>query len=162
MSPMYCGLDSYPCDLRPCLKFHDPAHIRKATLTSGRSSDKWEIGSEYIRTVLFKMALSVTHHSTMSDPIPPPQYDQQDHTHDAPPSYTFPSSFVIGSRPTQRLLVSTDQLKGHLGLLREFKALRVRVDGSDVSLVDSRLPQWAAKLDKEARWSWFVGLAVER
>ena len=38
-------------------------------------------------------------------------------------------------------------------LFREFKALRVWVDGSDVSLVDNCLAQWAANLNKEARWS---------
>jgi hypothetical protein len=40
-------------------------------------------------------------------------------------------------------------------------ALRVSVEGSEQVKVDDRIPEWALKLDGEARWAWFVGLAVK-
>ena len=55
--------------------------------------------------------------------------------------------------------MNPEQLRGHLALLREFHALRISVEEVQV---DSRVPQWALDLSKELRWSWFVGLAVER
>jgi hypothetical protein len=79
-----------------------------------------------------------------------------------PPTYPFPSSFQIGVLHTRNPLITPDQLKGHLALLRSFWALRVSVEGSEQVKVDGRIPDWALKFDKEARWAWFVGLAVER
>lgn len=77
----------------------------------------------------------------------------------APPAYTFPSTFTIGSKRTVAPLVNSAQLKGHLALLHAFAELRSQIDGLDgqVKAVLPLMPD-----DKERRWAWFVGLAVER
>jgi hypothetical protein len=68
----------------------------------------------------------------------------------APPEYTFPESFNIGTGQTPPF-VDSAQLKGHLALLHSFAILRSQVDGLTVP------PD-----DKDRRWTWFVSLAVER
>jgi hypothetical protein len=66
------------------------------------------------------------------------------------------------SNEPRRQLVTPDQLKSHLELLRSFHTLRLSVEGSDTVKVDPRIPHWAQEFEKDVRWSWFVGLAVER
>ncbi|KAG7447834.1 uncharacterized protein BT62DRAFT_948034, partial [Guyanagaster necrorhizus] len=73
-----------------------------------------------------------------------------------PPSYELPYPLFIGHRALQTPFVSISQLKGHLCLLRHFASLKERVEGID----RSRYPD--APSDKDRKWSWFVGLAVER
>ncbi|KAG7447867.1 uncharacterized protein BT62DRAFT_870840, partial [Guyanagaster necrorhizus] len=73
-----------------------------------------------------------------------------------PPSYELPYPLFIGSRALQTPFVSISQLKGHLCLLRHFASLKERVEGMD----HSRYPD--APSDNHCKWSWFVGLAVER
>jgi len=71
---------------------------------------------------------------------------------------TFSSTFTIGNKQMQAPLVTPDQLKGHLGLLRLFQGLREIVEAGE----DDRLPAWSTQMERERRWAWFVALAVER
>jgi hypothetical protein len=48
-----------------------------------------------------------------------------------PPTYTFPSSFQNGALRTPNPLITPNQFKGNLVLLRSFWALRVSVEGSE-------------------------------
>jgi hypothetical protein len=66
------------------------------------------------------------------------------------------------TKESRQPLVTADQLKSHLELLRSFHRLRLSVEGSDAVKFDPRIPDWAREFDKDVRWSWFVGLAVER
>ncbi|KAK0491665.1 hypothetical protein IW261DRAFT_1438902 [Armillaria novae-zelandiae] len=89
----------------------------------------------------------------------PPSYSTQPSRadeSDAPPSYELPYPLFIGRRTIQTPLVTVSQLKGHLYLLKLFTSLKERVEGLDRSKYRD------APEDKERRWSWFVGLAVER
>ncbi|KAJ6620392.1 hypothetical protein B0H10DRAFT_2163599 [Mycena sp. CBHHK59/15] len=74
----------------------------------------------------------------------------------APPDYSFPTTFIIGARSTGAPFVNAAQIKDHLALLRAFAELKLEVEG----LPDADIPHMPA--DKERRWAWFVGLAVER
>jgi hypothetical protein len=67
-------------------------------------------------------------------------------------------SFEIGSRRTSGPLVSIAQVQGHLRLLRAFHNLRVIVE----ECKDRRIPAFAAQMDKESRWIWFITLAIDR
>ncbi|KAK0243464.1 hypothetical protein EDD85DRAFT_762579 [Armillaria nabsnona] len=73
-----------------------------------------------------------------------------------PLSYELPCPLFIGRRAIQTPLVTISQLKGRLCLLKHFVSLKKRVEGLDRSKYRD------APKDKECRWSWFVGLAVER
>ncbi|KAJ6565016.1 hypothetical protein DFH09DRAFT_919796 [Mycena vulgaris] len=75
---------------------------------------------------------------------------------EAPPTYTFPKSFTVGGRYTAAPFVNTHQLKDHLVLLHAFAELKNEVEG----LGDGQIRHMPA--DKARRWTWFVGLAVER
>lgn len=77
----------------------------------------------------------------------------------APPSYTFPTTFPIG-RQRAAPLINSIQLKGHLTLLGAFAALHAQIEALDsASSVNIQL---LVPEDKDKRWTWFVGLAVER
>ncbi|KAG0698466.1 hypothetical protein DFH29DRAFT_1002779 [Suillus ampliporus] len=67
-------------------------------------------------------------------------------------------SFEIGSQRTPGPLVSTTQVKGHLRLLRAFHNLRVIVE----ECKDRRIPAFAAQMDRDSRWIWFITLAIDR
>lgn len=67
-------------------------------------------------------------------------------------------SFEIASRRTSDPLVSIAQVQGHLRLLRAFHNLRVIVE----ECKDRRIPAFAAQMDKESRWIWFITLAIDR
>lgn len=67
-------------------------------------------------------------------------------------------SFEIASRRTSGPLVSIAQVQGHLRLLRAFHNLRVIVE----ECKDRRIPAFAAQMDKESRWIWFITLAIDR
>jgi len=69
-----------------------------------------------------------------------------------------PPVYVVGSQRAQRPLVSLEHVKGHIRLLRSFYNLRITVEDCK----DRRIPGYAMKIDKAARWRWFVHLAVER
>ncbi|KAK0207148.1 hypothetical protein DFS33DRAFT_1423132 [Desarmillaria ectypa] len=89
----------------------------------------------------------------------PPTYSAQPSRDEAgaePPSYELPYPLLIGRRVLQIPFVSISQLKGHLCLLRYFASLKEQVEGMDRSKYGD------APEDKDRRWSWFVGLAVER
>ncbi|KAL0564519.1 hypothetical protein V5O48_017528 [Marasmius crinis-equi] len=66
------------------------------------------------------------------------------------------------SKPTQPFprdvsFIAPEELKAHLGLLNAFSSLRQKVQDSDAS----DFPACVAK-ERDRRWAWFVGLAVER
>ncbi|KAG6836228.1 hypothetical protein H0H93_010072, partial [Arthromyces matolae] len=76
-----------------------------------------------------------------------------------PPTYSFPKTFAVGSNRSIPPLVTTEQLKNHLGLLHVFAKLRAQIDALQISDYSGipYLPE-----DKEKRWCWFVAQAVER
>ena len=93
----------------------------------------------------------------------PPSYRAEDNgprlpVDGAPPAYTFPQTFVIGTKKTTGPLVTTSQLQGHLGLLRLFWELRQKVESNE----DDRIPAFAKAMEPELRWAWFVALATDR
>lgn len=73
-------------------------------------------------------------------------------------SLSGPACYQIGSTMRTEPLVSVQYLKAHLCLLGAFKSLRNSVENAG----DDQLPILALGLDKSQRWSWFVGLAVDR
>ncbi|CAL1714266.1 unnamed protein product [Somion occarium] len=76
------------------------------------------------------------------------------------PSYPGPSSYKIGEKMLPSPLVTIDQLKAHLTLLGAFKSLRTTVQTQ--SAEELILPPVVERMDVNKRWTWFVGLAVER
>ncbi|KAF8967533.1 hypothetical protein BDZ97DRAFT_1916819 [Flammula alnicola] len=89
---------------------------------------------------------------------PPPSYDWRRPEVDAEqevPSYQAPTTFAIGSTRTTQPLVKVVEVKGHLVLLHAFAKLKT--DVTDLQAVVEHMP-----FDDERRWSWFVGVAVER
>jgi len=69
-----------------------------------------------------------------------------------------PETYPIGKTRTQPL-VFISEVRGHLALLRAFAALRAQIDACDVN-TEHAVPFMPE--DRERRWAWFVGLAVER
>jgi hypothetical protein len=88
----------------------------------------------------------------------PPSYIANVPQDGPPPSYTFPTTFKIGSATTYQPFVTPQQLKGHLRLLQLFYNLRETVEAGK----DDRLPAWAKQLEPERRWAWFIALATVR
>ena len=77
-----------------------------------------------------------------------------------PPEYISQSCFYVGRAVTLVPFVTPSQLKTHLGLLRAFRELRLRVqENSDIV---NAFPPLAGALDPEARFVWFLELALER
>lgn len=77
-----------------------------------------------------------------------------------PPEYISQSQFHVGKAVTLVPFVTPSQLKIHLGLLRAFRELKLRVqDNADIA---NTFPPLAGALDSEARWVWFLELALER
>ncbi|KAJ7184501.1 hypothetical protein C8R46DRAFT_883048 [Mycena filopes] len=105
------------------------------------------------------------------EPAPPPSYSadspavdfkagakaEAKATSDAPPAYSFPEKFSIGNGRTTEPFVNASQLKDHLALLHAFAELKLSVEAMGP---DSGIPHLPT--DKEHRWAFFVGLAVER
>ena len=89
-------------------------------------------------------------------------------------SYHEPSTYAIGLNKNIPSLVSIDQLKTHLALLRAFRELRSRVENTvigdeanDTGIVfegdeADGTEATVRKMSSDARWAWIVGLAVER
>ncbi|KAF8079297.1 hypothetical protein FPV67DRAFT_109524 [Lyophyllum atratum] len=75
------------------------------------------------------------------------------------PEDYFAGIFRVGGFLTSPL-VEIPQLKGHLALLRAFASLRSTVEALKHGNTMACLDQMPA--DKELRWTWFVGRAVER
>ena len=93
----------------------------------------------------------------------PPSYRAQAPTEpppgDAlPPNYSFPLTFSIGLNRTSAPLVTSNQLKGHLALLHPCALLRSQIENASPDILPPEIP----KLDKDLRWIWFVGVAVDR
>lgn len=79
---------------------------------------------------------------------------------DDPPEYIPQSQFHVGKGIALAPFVTPSQLKVHLGLLRAFRELQLKVqENPDVANV---FPPLAGALDPEARWVWFLELALER
>lgn len=79
---------------------------------------------------------------------------------DDPPEYISQSHFRVGKTITSVPFVTPFQLKVHLGLLRAFRELKLKVqEDSDVT---NTFPPLAGALDPEVRWVWFLELALER
>ena len=73
---------------------------------------------------------------------------------------TSQSQFRVGRAVTTAPFVTPSQLRTHLGLLRAFNELKFKVqENSDTS---NAFPPLAKALDPEARWVWFLELALER
>ncbi|PPQ83878.1 hypothetical protein CVT24_006423, partial [Panaeolus cyanescens] len=72
------------------------------------------------------------------------------------PQYAPPSQFTIGAKRTTASLVAIPEIKGHLALLNAFYELKLNVESPSFPS-GGRIPT-----DKNRRWGWFVGLAVER
>lgn len=79
---------------------------------------------------------------------------------DNPPEYVSQSQFHVGKAVTSVPFVTPSQLKIHLGLLRAFRELKLKVQENPD--VDNAFPPLARALDPEARWIWFLELALER
>ena len=80
--------------------------------------------------------------------------------HDDPPEYIAQSQFCVGKAVTPVPFITPSQLKIHLGLLKAFRELKLKVqENSDVA---NAFPPLARALDSEARWVWFLELALER
>ena len=93
----------------------------------------------------------------MANQIPPAYSTTADNIGDsAPPTYTAPTQFNIGSHLTPEPLVNIPQIKAHLALLHSFAEFKKEVEG----LKEDLIPQIPA--DLERRWAWFVALAVQR
>ncbi|KAF9643717.1 hypothetical protein BDM02DRAFT_3191302 [Thelephora ganbajun] len=88
--------------------------------------------------------------STTETAVPP---------HD-PPEYISQSQFRVGKAVTLVPFVTPSQLKIHLGLLRAFRELKLKVQESPD--ITNAFPPLAGALDPEARWVWFLELALER
>ncbi|KAJ7042053.1 hypothetical protein C8F04DRAFT_1078148 [Mycena alexandri] len=99
------------------------------------------------------------------EPAPPPSYTSVDppsidvpaRATEAPPAYSFPERFTIGSGRTTEPFVNASQLKDHLALLHAFAELKLSAEAMGTDLGIPHLPT-----EKEERWVFFVGLAVER
>jgi len=77
-----------------------------------------------------------------------------------PPEYIAQSQFHVGKAVTLVPFVTPSQLKIHLRLLRAFRELKLKVqENLDIA---SAFPPLAGALDPEARWVWFLELALER
>lgn len=81
-----------------------------------------------------------------------------------PPAYSHaPVSHSIGGKTLTAPLVQVQDLKAHLCLLRAFKNLRIAVEADPgTGSQTSHWPELAKKLDGPRRWTWFLGLAVDR
>ena len=77
-----------------------------------------------------------------------------------PPEYALQSQFRVGRAITPAPLLTPSQIRVHLGLLRAFRELKLKVQES--SEIVSAFPPLAGALDPEARWVWFLELALER
>ncbi|TFY50729.1 hypothetical protein EVG20_g11361 [Dentipellis fragilis] len=84
------------------------------------------------------------------DSNPPPQVD--------PRPVGLPTVFRIGSQTLEEPIVQPKHVKCHLNLLRAFHELREKVEAG----TDTRIPPSVRPMEKDQRWAWFVGLAVER
>ncbi|KAF8159172.1 hypothetical protein B0H34DRAFT_392677 [Crassisporium funariophilum] len=115
-------------------------------------------GKEPIRAVL-------QHHTPVfvsMNPSSPPPYASTAgpaSLDDPPPDYRTARRFKIGISQTKDVLVSEAQIRGHLALLNAFIRLKLKID--DVSPIEYDWPSSVPK-DKKRKWSWFVGIAVER
>ena len=106
--------------------------------------------------------LGLPRYTVYMDSDAPPSYRAQAPTEtpgDAlPPNYSFPLTFSIGQNRTSAPLVTSNQLKGHLALLHSFALLQFQIENASPDILSPEV----YKLDKDLRWIWFVGIAVDR
>lgn len=85
--------------------------------------------------------------------------------------YNAPKTYSIGQHPTVAPLVPLKNLRSHLRLLKAFRELRDRVElsaqdgetkikfeGTDAASTEAVVKA----ADGKTKWTWIVGLAVER
>lgn len=101
--------------------------------------------------------------STPPVPHPNPVMTNEGPSSPLPPSYFDLTKFSIGTKSLTRPLVTLEQIKAHLRLLRAFKLFQQRVEDpySDPSVADS-VPPIGRSLGAKGRWLWFLEMAVER
>lgn len=80
-----------------------------------------------------------------------------------PPSYFDVTTFSIGTKSLTRPLVTLEQVKLHLRLLRAFKLFQQKVEDpySDPVVADV-VPPIGRSIGAKGRWLWFLEMAVER
>lgn len=94
--------------------------------------------------------------SVLLSPSPQPTNIPSPTTPRSPtPGYRTPKTYKIGNQTVNRSLVPIAEIKGHLALLRSFVELKKSVKSAVIQL--PHVPE-----NKERKWTWFVGLAVER
>ena len=87
----------------------------------------------------------------------PPAYAQAT---DRPSLDYAPTEYLIGGKKAEPLL-TVEQLRGHLALIHSACELRRRVEALEPSQ-DLASQLFYLPEDNERKWSWFLGLAVER
>jgi len=111
------------------------------------------------RPILFSLSFIMSEIAPPAYNAPPPgDHRIDDDSKLPPPNYTVPTSFKIGQSRTSEPLVKISEIKGHLTLLHVFAELKKQVDGDEATVQVA--PN--VSLDRERRWTWFVGVAVER
>ena len=79
-----------------------------------------------------------------------------------PPSYLGLTTFGVGKK-LEKPLVTIEQIKSHLKLLRAFKLFQEKVEDpySDPEVADV-VPPIGRSVGTKGRWLWFLEMAVER
>lgn len=89
---------------------------------------------------------------------PPPTYSELGTAPELPPGYSDGTIYTIGSHTLHEPLVRTSYVKAHLCLLRAIYELKAVTMAGE----DARIPAEVLAMEPWERWTWFVGLAVER
>ena len=96
-------------------------------------------------------------------PLPNPIPTNEGASSTLPPQYSDSTGFSIGGRSLKSPLVTVEQVKTHLKLLRAFKLFQEKVEDpySDPGMEDV-LPPIGRSVGAKGRWLWFLEMAVER
>ena len=80
-----------------------------------------------------------------------------------PPQYSDLTTFRVGEKTLSKPLVTVEQVKSHLRLLRAFRLFQEKVEDpySDPGMADV-LPPIGRSVGAKGRWLWFLEMAVER
>lgn len=102
--------------------------------------------------------------SSALGPPPPSSVSASDVSSNAlPPSYLDLTAFSIGTKKLKSPLVTIEQIRSHLRLLRAFKLFQDRVeDPYSYSEVADVVPPIGRSIGVKGRWLWFLEMAVER
>jgi len=96
-------------------------------------------------------------------PLPNPIPTNDGASSTLPPQYSDSTAFSIGGKSLTKPLVTVEQVKSHLRLLRAFKRFQEKVEDpySDPGMEDV-LPPIGRSVGAKGRWLWFLEMAVER